>query len=163
MFYRASQPPVCSPCEVRAFSRGRAAPGLAVGSGQRGGAQPAHRRGIATFPIPRLNWQHLCLSAGCWRPLGWHGSLKGCVRGWCGASSSGLGPAGKLPMSGICRNTSLVEETQEDLVLKVIAIYFLYWEYVFNNISDNCLKNSAPFSSNLSWIKKAVTLGSALK
>ena len=41
----------------------------------------------------------------------------------------------------------------EDLVLKVIAVYFLY--FVFDNIS---FKNSAPFSSKLNLMKKAVTL-----
>lgn len=59
---------------------------------------------------------------------------------------------------GASRETADVRDLQthqlggrdtEDLVLKVRAIYFLYRKYVFNNISDNCLKNGAPFSSNL--------------
>lgn len=149
MFYHASQNLRHSPQEVWVSWQDQSRFWLSCRQAGSWGTAGSKTRGIFTFLVHR---QPLYLSAACWRPLNWHGSVKGCVCGWCRASNFGFGPAGKLPMSGICRNTNLVEKRQ-DPVLKVTVVYFLYFEHAF----DISLNNNVPFSLKLSLIKKAFT------
>lgn len=111
---------------MQAFSRGRAAPASAVGNRQRGGAEPAHRQ--EAWPPSPAQPELAAPVPLCW--LLEAAALTWITEGVCTwvVWSQQLWP-------GASRETADVRDLQkhelggrdtEDLVLKVIAIYFLY-------------------------------------
>lgn len=147
--------PATFPGKRERRSRGRADPGSAAGSGQGGGARRAQRQEVFS-PSQSVGWTGSpCASL---LTTGGHSvdmdHCRGVYVGGVEPATLASGQQGIAYVRDLQKHKPGGKET-EDLVLKVIIVYFLYFEYVFDNIS---FKNSTPFSSKLNLIKKAVTL-----